>query len=86
MQTMTFKIQGMTTGACIGRVFRALEIMEGISDPAVSLRHAMATVTTDASCVSTAQVEALIARLGFRASIHSSFSGNGFGSQRHCSA
>ncbi|MDY7537409.1 heavy metal-associated domain-containing protein [Undibacterium sp. RTI2.1] len=70
METMIFDIQGMTSGACLGHIYRALEGMDGVSDTELSLRDGQAIVSTDPTCVTASQVEEVIERLGYHANIH----------------
>lgn len=62
MQTMTFDIHGMTCGGCVGGVQRMLQKIDGVSDIQVSLRLGHATLR-----VSSVQIEAIIAKLGYQA-------------------
>ena len=72
MQTMTFDIQGMTCGGCIGGVQRALQKMDGVSGIQVSLRPGQATLKADPLRVSAAQIESAISTLGFQAKVRPS--------------
>jgi copper chaperone len=67
MQTMTFDIQGMTCGGCVGGVQRTLQKIDGVGDIQVSLRPGQASLKVDPSRVSAAQIEAIIAKLGYQA-------------------
>ena len=67
MQTYSFDISGMTCGGCTGSVQRALSQIDGVSHAEVTLRPGVATVMTDPSRVTPAQIESAITRLGYPA-------------------
>ena len=67
MQTFSFDVSGMTCGGCTGSVQRALSKVGGVSHPEVTLRPGVATVTVDPAQVTSAQIEAVITRLGYPA-------------------
>ena len=67
MQTLSFDVSGMTCGGCTGSVQRALGKVVGVSHAEVTLRPGTATVVADPALVTSAQIEALISRLGFPA-------------------
>ena len=67
MQTLSFDVSGMTCGGCTGSVQRALSKIDGVSHAEVTLRPGLATVVVDASRVTAAQLELVIAQLGFPA-------------------
>ena len=67
MQTHSFDVSGMTCGGCTGSVQRALSQIDGVSHVEVTLRPGVATVVTDPSRVTPAQIELTITRLGYPA-------------------
>ena len=67
MQTLSFDVSGMTCGGCTGSVQRAISQIDGVSHVEVTLRPGIATVVTDPSRVTPAQVESAITRLGYPA-------------------
>lgn len=71
MQSMTFDIQGMTGGGCVGSVKRSLEQVNGVSNVAVSLAPGQATLNADVPLASAGQVVAAITKLGYRANLRS---------------
>ena len=58
-QTATFQIEGMTCAACVGRVEKALNGVEGVSDAAVNLASETARVSFDERT----NVDALVGQL-----------------------
>lgn len=71
MQTLTFDIQGMTCGGCLGSVQRALGKLNGVSSVEVSLKPGAAIVQADPARVTPVQIESAIAGLGFAAKVRS---------------
>ena len=67
MQTLSFDVSGMTCGGCTGSVQRALSKIDGVSHVEVSLRSGTAAVVVDPERVTSAQIEAAIAGLGYPA-------------------
>ncbi len=67
MQTLSFDVTGMTCGGCTGSVQRALSKLDGVRHVEVTLRPGVATVVVDPDLVTAAQVELVIAGIGFRA-------------------
>ena len=67
MQTLSFDVSGMTCGGCTGSVQRALSKIDGVSHAEVSLRPGVATVVADPSRVTSAQIQMVIAGLGYPA-------------------
>ena len=67
MQTLSFEVSGMTCGGCTGSVQRALSKVDGVSHAEVTLRPGVATVMADPALVTAAQIEAVIAQLGYPA-------------------
>ena len=66
MNNMALDIQGMTSGNCIGKVYKALENIEGVSNISVSLRHGQAIMQIDPTLTSSSQVLDAIANIGFK--------------------
>ena len=71
MQSMTFDIDGVSCGGCVGSVKRALQKVDGVSDVEVSLNPGHATVNADVSLASAAQILAAITKLGYHANLRS---------------
>ena len=69
MHTMTFDIQGMTCGGCLGSVQRALGQLDGVSSVGLSLKPGTAIVQADPARVTPVQIESAIAGLGFEAKV-----------------
>jgi copper chaperone len=70
MQTLQFDVLGMTCSGCTGSVQRVLSQIDGVSHVDVSLSPGSATLETDATRVTPAQIEAAISGLGYRAKLH----------------
>jgi copper chaperone len=47
METVTFKVEGMTCGGCVASVTRVLKAVAGVDDVAVTLTPGAARVTFD---------------------------------------
>ena len=69
MQTLNFDVRGMTCGGCTGSVKRVLSKLDGVSHVEVSLEPGTATVQTDPSRVTAAQIESAITSLGYEATV-----------------
>ncbi len=67
MQTLNFDVTGMICGGCTGSVQRALSKLDGVSHAEVTLQPGVATLVVDPDRVIAAQVELVIAGLGYRA-------------------
>ena len=67
MQTLSFDIGGMTCGGCTGSVQRTLSKLDGIGEAVVTLHPGIATVSADPARVTPAQIESVIAHLGYSA-------------------
>lgn len=72
MQTLSFDVDGMTCGGCTGSVQRTRSQLSGISHAEVTLKPGVATVVADPALVSAAQIEFVIAGLGYRAKVRAS--------------
>ena len=68
MQTEILDVQGMSCGACVGHVTRALEGLDGVQSALVSLEEHQAVVTYDPARVQTTQMVEAIAEEGYEAS------------------
>ena len=66
MQTFSFDVSGMTCGGCTGSVQRALGKIDGVSHVEVTLHPGIAAVVADPERVTSAQIEAAIAGLGYQ--------------------
>ena len=69
MQTSSFDVEGMTCGGCTGKVQRAISKIDGGSHVDVSLRPGTATVQADPARVTSAQIESVITKLGYPATL-----------------
>ena len=69
MQTLSFDVSGMTCGGCTGTVKRALGKIGGVSHAEVILHPGLATVVTDPTRVTPAQIESAISGLGYPAKL-----------------
>lgn len=67
MQSLSFDISGMTCGGCTGSVQRMLSKIDGVSHAEVTLNPGVATVVADPERVTSAQIEAAITGLGYKA-------------------
>ncbi len=67
MQTLSFDVTGMTCGDCSGSVQRVFGELDGVSHVEVTLRPGVVTVVVDPDRVTAAQVQLVIAGLGYRA-------------------
>ena len=67
MQTLIFDVSGMSCGGCTGSVQRALSRIDGVSQAEVTLHPGVASVVADLQRVKSAQIEAAITGLGYRA-------------------
>lgn len=77
MQTLSFDVGGMTCGGCTGSVQRVLSKLDGVSRAEVTLSPGTATVDVDPDRVTSAQVELVIAGLGYRAKSRSEATAEG---------
>lgn len=68
MQTEILDVQGMSCGACVGHVTRALEGLDGVQSALVSLEEHQAVVTYDPARVQTTQMVEAVAEEGYEAS------------------
>jgi copper chaperone len=71
MQILSFDVSGMTCGGCTGSVQRVLSKLDGVSRAEVTLSPGIAIVDVDPNRVTSAQVELVIAGLGYRAKARS---------------
>ena len=69
MQALNFDISGMTFGGCTGSVKHVLSKLDGVSHVEVSLTPGTATVQTDPSRVTVAQILSAITSLGYEATV-----------------
>lgn len=66
-QSLVFDIEGMTCGACVNDVQRALGKLDGVGAVVVALKSGTAAMHIDPHRVTPVQIEQAIDRLGFRA-------------------
>lgn len=71
MQTVIMSVEGMSCGACVGHVTRALQELDGVQSAQVSLQDKRVFVTYDPDKVQVAQMTEAIADEGYEASLHS---------------
>ncbi len=65
MQTETLTVRGMSCGACVGHVTRALEGVEGVQSAQVNLEAEQAVVTYDPARTGLAQMREAVAEEGY---------------------
>ncbi len=65
--TETLNIAGMSCGACVGHVTRALQGLDGVQAAAVSLEDKRAVVTYDPARVQVPQMIEAVAEEGYEA-------------------
>ena len=66
MQTLNFDVSGMSCGGCAGSVKRAVTQLDGVRQVEINLTPGSATVQIDPARVTSAQIEAAIAELGYQ--------------------
>ena len=69
IETVTFKIQGMTCGGCVFAVRKVLTRLSGVSKADVSYDDSRATVSYDPKVVTVRQMIAAIKTLGYDATV-----------------
>ena len=67
MQTETLDVRGMSCGACVGHVTRALQALDGVQSAQVSLEANEAVVTYDPAKVGADQMVEAIVEEGYQA-------------------
>ena len=67
MQTETLNVEGMSCGACVGHVTRALQALTGVQSAEVSLEDKKAVVTYYSTQVQVPQMLEAIADEGYEA-------------------
>lgn len=65
MATELLKVSGMTCDGCAGSVARALKVLNGVGDVAVSLSAGEATVQYDEHLTSPEQLKAAVTGAGY---------------------
>lgn len=68
MQTEILNVEGMSCGACVGHVTRALQSLAGVQSAEVSLQDKKAVVIYDAAQIQAAQMIEAVAEEGYEAS------------------
>lgn len=68
MQTVTLSVEGMSCGACVGHVVRALRGLDGVQSAEVSLEEGRAVVAYDPARVRVSQMTEAVADEGYEAS------------------
>ena len=63
-------VKGMDCASCAGKIEHALGRLEGVSDIQVSVMSGKLSLTLDATCNSTQQIEDSLSSLGFQASLY----------------
>ncbi|MDO8777203.1 MAG: heavy-metal-associated domain-containing protein [Burkholderiaceae bacterium] len=69
MRTIDLEVQGTTCGGCTGSVQREFNKLKGVSHVEVKLQPDIATVVADPARMTPAQIESVIARLGYTAKV-----------------
>jgi copper chaperone len=65
METVHFKVEGMSCGGCVKGVTAALSAVEGVGEVKVELEAAQATVQYDPAKASVAQLHQAVEAAGF---------------------
>jgi copper chaperone len=65
MQTITFKVEGMSCGGCVASVTRVLKAMPGVGDVKVQLAPGIAEVSYDAARTGVPALKAAIEEAGY---------------------
>ena len=65
METVTFKVQGMTCGGCVASVTRVLKATPGVDDVAVTLTPGEARIAFDPARTGAAALRAAIEGAGY---------------------
>ncbi len=68
LNTETLNVEGMSCGACVGHVTRALQGLDGVQSATVSLEDKRAVVTYDPARVQAPQMLEAVAEEGYEAS------------------
>ena len=69
VETIRFRVAGMTCGSCVNRITRAVLKLDGVTRVAVDLRRETATVSREPALVSNAALAAAVAEAGFEADL-----------------
>lgn len=69
MKSVTLKLQGMNCDSCAGRVRRVLEREPGVRQAAVTFATGQAQVRYDEQATNTDQLQRVIERAGYTASV-----------------
>ena len=69
VEAIRFPVTGMTCGACVSRIVRAVRRLDGVTRVTVDLRRETATVHREPALVSNAALAAAIAEAGYRADL-----------------
>ena len=65
METVTFKVNGMTCGGCVNSVRKVFAAMKGVGNVDVSLENAQATVAYDPAQATPADLKNAVRDAGF---------------------
>ncbi|MEW5990386.1 MAG: heavy metal-associated domain-containing protein [Chloroflexota bacterium] len=68
-ETIRFPVAGMTCGACVNRITRAIRKLDGVTRVVVDLRRETATVTREPALVSNAALATTVADAGYEADL-----------------
>lgn len=69
VETIRFPVAGMTCGACVIRITKALRKLDGVTRVVVDLRRETATVSREPALVSNAALAAAVAEAGYAADL-----------------
>lgn len=69
VEAIRFPVRGMTCGACVSRIVRAVRRLDGVTKVSVDLRGETATVHREPALVSNAALAAAVADAGYDADI-----------------
>ena len=68
-ETIRFPIAGMTCGACVNRITRTVQKLDGVARVRVDLRRETATVHREPALVSNAALAAAVEAAGYAADL-----------------
>jgi Cu+-exporting ATPase len=68
-ETIRFPVAGMTCGACVNRITRALRKLDGVTKVSIDLRRETTTVRREPALVSNAALAAAVAAAGYAADL-----------------
>lgn len=69
VEAIRFHVTGMTCGACVSRIVRAVRRLDGVTKVSVDLRRETATVHREPALVSNAALAAAVLAAGYLANV-----------------